>query len=100
MAAQCMALLTGFPPFCAEEPKETYHKIMNWKKYLIFSPELPPISPQAEQLIRRYRVLPYICDPVHCFHSFLCDPTERIGQKVEDIKFHPFFRGIDWDHIR
>lgn len=40
------------------------------------------------------------CDPLCCSHSFLCDPTERIGQKVEDIKFHSFFRGIDWDHIR
>jgi serine/threonine kinase 38 len=77
-------MLMGFPPFCAETPKETYHKIMNWKKYLIFSPELPPISREAENLIRH----------------FLCDPEDRIGKTVEEIKAHPFFRTTDWEHIR
>ena len=77
-------MLMGFPPFCAESPKETYHKIMNWKKYLIFSHELPPISPNTEDLIKR----------------FLCEQEERIGKTVEEIKAHPFFKGTDWEHIR
>ncbi len=44
--------LSGFPPFCSEKPQDTYRKIMNWQQHLIFSPELPPISPEAENLIR------------------------------------------------
>lgn len=77
-------MLMGFPPFCAETPKETYHKIMNWRKYLIFSPELPPISPEAEDLI----------------HRFLCDADVRIGKSAQEIMRHAFFRGTDWEHIR
>lgn len=45
-------LIVGFPPFCSEKPQDTYRKIMNWQQHLIFSPELPPISPDAESLIR------------------------------------------------
>ena len=30
----------------------------------------------------------------------VCDPQNRIGQNVEEIMAHPFFRGTDWDHIR
>ena len=57
---------------------------MNWRKYLIFSPELPPISPEAEDLI----------------HRFLCDPEDRIGKTAQEIMHHPFFKGTDWEHIR
>ena len=32
---------------------DTYRKIMNWRQHLIFSPELPTISREAEHLIRR-----------------------------------------------
>ena len=33
---------------------------------------------------------------------FCCDPESRIGatNDVEEIKAHPFFRGVDWGHIR
>ena len=57
---------------------------MNWRKYLIFSPELPPISPEAEDLI----------------HRFLCDADVRIGKSAQEIMRHAFFRGTDWEHIR
>ena len=30
----------------------------------------------------------------------LCDVPVRIGQNVDSVKSHPFFRGTDWDHIR
>ena len=61
-----------------------YHKIMNWRKYLIFSPELPPISPEAEDLI----------------HRFLCDPEDRIGKTAQEIMHHPLIKGTDWEHSR
>ena len=43
----------GWPPFCAEEPHETYRKILNWRQMLYF-PEDVALSADAENLIRQY----------------------------------------------
>lgn len=43
----------GYPPFCSENPQETYRKVMNWRETLIFPPEMP-ISNEARDLIQRY----------------------------------------------
>ena len=76
--------LAGFPPFCAESNQETYRKILNWPHSLQF-PDNVHISTEAEHLIRK----------------FLCDADRRIGRYGSDeIKAHPFFRGIDWENIR
>ncbi|KAL1952686.1 hypothetical protein VTO42DRAFT_4449 [Malbranchea cinnamomea] len=81
--------LIGWPPFCAEEPTDTYRKIVNWKECLYF-PEEIVLSRDSEHLIR----------------SFLCDPEHRIGQEggqhggATQIKNHPFFRGVVWDQLR
>lgn len=45
--------LCGYPPFCSENPHDTYRKIMNWSESLEF-PDDQPISPEAEDLIRRF----------------------------------------------
>ncbi|GFS99789.1 hypothetical protein NPIL_55071 [Nephila pilipes] len=78
-------MLMGYPPFCSETPQETYRKVMNWRETLIFPPEVP-ISNEARDLIQR----------------FSCEADKRIGAGggVEEIKQHPFFKGIDWAHIR
>ncbi|XP_033118381.1 serine/threonine-protein kinase tricorner-like [Anneissia japonica] len=77
-------MLIGFPPFCSESPQETYHKVMNWKDTLVFPPE-NPISAEAKDLILR------LC----------CEADRRIGKNgVAEIKAHPFFEGVDWEHIR
>ncbi|KAK3794187.1 hypothetical protein RRG08_049587 [Elysia crispata] len=77
-------MLIGYPPFCSESPQETYRKVMNWRETLIFPPEMP-ISNDARDLIKR----------------FCCDPEHRIGANgIEEIKAHPFFRYVDWEHIR
>ena len=36
------------------------------------------------------------------FYSFCNDANYRIGRQTEidDITQHPFFRGVDWEHIR
>jgi len=77
-------MLIGYPPFCSENPQETYRKVMNWRETLIFPPEMP-ISNEARDLIQR----------------FCCDDQHRIGTSgPEEIKAHRFFRGVDWEHIR
>jgi len=77
-------MLIGYPPFCSESPNETYRKIMNWKKTLIF-PDETPISPVAKDLIVR----------------LLCEQETRLGiNGVEELMAHPFFKGINWNTLR
>jgi serine/threonine kinase 38 len=75
-------MLYGFPPFYAEDPTQTCHKIIRWKEFLEF-PEDIKVSSEAIDLIKR----------------LLTDPKERI-KDVQEIKAHPFFKGIDWINIR
>ncbi|KAI3465351.1 hypothetical protein Pfo_022014 [Paulownia fortunei] len=57
------------------------YQIINWKTCLKF-PEEPKISDEARDLI--------------C--HLLCDVDKRLGTRgVEEIKGHPWFRGIKWD---
>ncbi|KAI8063888.1 Serine/threonine-protein kinase orb6 [Gongronella butleri] len=76
--------LCGYPPFCSENPHETYRKIMSWRESLVF-PDDQPISREAEDLIRR----------------LICEPENRLGRNgVQEIKAHPFFYGVNWENIR
>lgn len=43
----------GYPPFCSENPQETYRKVMNWRETLVFPPEVP-ISEEAKDTIIRF----------------------------------------------
>lgn len=45
--------LVGWPPFCAEDPHDTYRRIVDWQRNLHFPPE-QPLSRDAESFIRRY----------------------------------------------
>lgn len=45
--------LVGWPPFCGEDSRETYRKILHWQETLFF-PEEIQLSPEAEDLIRWY----------------------------------------------
>ncbi|OZJ03636.1 Serine/threonine-protein kinase CBK1 [Bifiguratus adelaidae] len=77
--------LVGYPPFCAENPHETYRKIMNWRDQLCF-PEDVHLSREAEDLIRR----------------LIASPEHRLGRNggANEIKSHPFFHGVVWEDIR
>lgn len=77
--------LIGWPPFCSETPQETYRKIMNFEQTLQFPDDIH-ISYEAEDLIRR----------------LLTHADQRLGRHggADDIKSHPFFRGVDWNTIR
>lgn len=78
-------LSAGYPPFCSENPQETYRKVMNWRETLTFPPEVP-ISEEAKETIVR----------------FCCEAERRLGSQrgMDELKLAPFFRGVDWDHIR
>ena len=76
-------MLVGYAPFCSKETSEVCHKILNWKKYLKI-PSKIKISREAEDLISK----------------LINNPNKRLGLNgAEEIKSHPFFRGLDWDNI-
>jgi len=78
-------MLMGYPPFCSDNPQDTYRKVMNWRETLIFPPETP-ISEEARDTIER----------------FCCEADRRLGcQKgIDEVKQVAFFRSVDWEHIR
>jgi len=76
--------LIGYPPFCSESPQETYRKVMQWRSTLVFPDEMP-ISDVARHLVL----------------SLCTDGDKRLGYPdVENLKKHPFFNKVDWEHIR
>ncbi|EGC28962.1 hypothetical protein DICPUDRAFT_51572 [Dictyostelium purpureum] len=82
-------MLVGYPPFCSESIRETYHKIMNWKQ------TLPKIMEEAKAEVN------LSAEAQDLIERFLTDPLNRIGfNGVEEIQSHPFFRGVDWKNIR
>ncbi|KZF26406.1 kinase-like protein [Xylona heveae TC161] len=77
--------LVGWPPFCAEDPHDTYRKIVNWPETLFFPDDIQ-LSIEAESMIR----------------SLVCDSTNRLGHVggAQEIKNHPFFRGVSFNDLR
>ena len=76
-------MLVGYAPFCSKETSEVCYKILNWKKYLKI-PSKIKISREAEDLISK----------------LINNPKKRLGLNgAEEIKSHPFFKGLDWDNI-
>ncbi|WPT14046.1 Serine/threonine-protein kinase 38-like [Picochlorum sp. SENEW3] len=83
LGAIAFEMMVGFPPFYSDDPMTTCRKIVNWRTYLRFTPEADAtLSPAAKDFIQR----------------LLCDVNDRLGTNgIEEIKNHPFFRGIHWD---
>jgi protein-serine/threonine kinase len=80
--------LIGWPPFCAEEPHDTYRKIVDWPRNLHFPPD-QQLGAEAEDFVRR----------------LICDAEHRLGRGggahgAHEIKQHAFFRGVQWDGLR
>ncbi|XP_019192151.1 PREDICTED: serine/threonine-protein kinase 38-like [Ipomoea nil] len=76
-------MLVGYPPFYSDDPITTCKKIVHWKNHLRF-PSEARLSLEAKNLICR----------------LLCDAQNRLGsQGAEQIKVHPWFKGIDWDKL-
>jgi serine/threonine kinase 38 len=77
-------MMVGYPPFFSDEPTITCQKIMQWRKTLNI-PEESNLTPEARDILKR----------------LLCDADNRLGANgVEEIKAHPFFKGLDWDNLR
>ncbi|KAI9840039.1 MAG: hypothetical protein M1819_000231 [Sarea resinae] len=77
--------LVGWPPFCADDPHDTYRKIVAWPETLYFPDDII-LSPEAESLIR----------------NLVCDSPNRLGHigGAQEIKTHPFFRGVSFNELR
>ena len=76
-------MLVGYPPFYSEDAMMTCRKIVNWTTQLVF-PDDVKLSAEAVDLMRK----------------FMCNVDDRIGSNgPAEIKAHPFFKGIDWEHI-
>ena len=77
-------MMIGYPPFFSESSTETCKKILDWRNTLNIRSEVN-ISKEAEDILRR----------------LISDPETRLGVNgADEIKNHPFFKGIDWNHIK
>jgi serine/threonine kinase 38 len=77
-------MLVGYPPFFADDPSITCQKILHWKKTLVIPPEAN-LSPAATDILKR----------------LMCESEKRLGVNgIEEIRAHPFFEGVDWDHYK
>ncbi|KAL8514409.1 hypothetical protein ACS0TY_013500 [Phlomoides rotata] len=76
-------LITGIPPFNADNPENIFDNILSRK---VPWPSVPgEMSYEAQDLIDRLLV-----------H----DPNERLGVKgASEVKEHSFFYGVDWDNL-
>jgi serine/threonine kinase 38 len=92
-------MLIGYPPFCAENAQETFRKVMNYRETLVFPPELP-ISNVAKDLILKYEINFINKNLIYLFNIRFCTDSDRRLGSLDDIRNHPFFMGVDWNHIR
>ena len=77
-------MLVGYPPFFSDEPSITCQKIMHWKKTFAIPPEAR-LSAASVDILKR----------------LICDADTRLGKNgSEEIKAHPFFKGVNWDNMR
>ena len=77
-------MMIGYPPFFSDTSKETCNKILHWKDYLAIPPEAN-ISKEAIDILK----------------ELITDVNKRLGYKgADEIKKHPFFKGIDWENIK
>ena len=77
-------MMIGYPPFYSESSTETCKKILDWKNNLEIKPEVN-ISKEAVDILKK----------------LINDPEKRLGRNgAEEIKRHPYFKNIDWAHIK
>ncbi len=77
-------MMIGFPPFFSKTSTETCRKILNWKN-TFYIPEEADISNEAYDILIK----------------LINDVEYRLGGNgAEQVKNHPFFKGVDWNNIK
>jgi hypothetical protein len=77
-------MMVGYPPFYNEEQHITFQNIINWREHFVI-PEEANLSKEACDFLKR----------------LITDSEIRLGRNgAEEVKEHPFFKGIDWENIR
>jgi len=77
-------MMIGYPPFYSDSSTETCKKILDWRNHLEIKPEVN-ISKEAIDILKK----------------LINDPEKRLGRNgAEEIKKHPYFKNIDWQHIK
>ena len=77
-------MLIGYAPFCSKHTNEVCYKVLHYQNYLQF-PNKIKISNLAKDLI----------------YKLITDSDLRLGKNgSEEIKSHPFFKGVNWQKIR
>ncbi|KAK2961267.1 putative serine/threonine protein kinase [Blattamonas nauphoetae] len=89
-------MLIGYPPFYSESPAETCHKILHYKQTLRF-PRDGSVSSTAVHLMQCL-----MTDARHRLGSGTKNPrhNDKDFSGADEIKAHPFFKGIDWNNLR
>ena len=76
-------MLCGYAPFYSKDTREVCYKILHWESFLEI-PKRIKLSNDAIDLIKK--LINY--------------PNVRLGKNgSEEIKKHPFFKGINWDNV-
>ena len=77
-------MLYGYAPFCSNKNNDICNKILNFEKNLKF-PDKIKISDNAKDLILK----------------LITNCNNRLGKNgSEEIKSHPFFKGVNWKKIK
>ncbi len=77
-------MIFGYAPFCSKQTNDVCYKVMHFEKFLKF-PESIKISDNAKDLIIK----------------LITNSNSRLGKNgSEEIKSHPFFKGINWNKIK
>ncbi|BGP57155.1 hypothetical protein JCM8202_005408 [Rhodotorula sphaerocarpa] len=81
--------LAGYPPFSGATPDETWNNLKNWHRAL-----RRPHYDRPEDLIFN------LSDDGWSAITCLIASKERRMSTLERVQSHPFFRGVDWEHLR
>jgi len=78
-------MILGAPPFEGETPHEIFTNINQWRNIIpgLLNRYADHMSPEFKSLL----------------DGMLCEKEKRLGRDLQDLKDHPFFGGIDWDHL-
>ena len=77
-------MLFGYAPFCSNKNNDVCYKVINYEKNLKF-PNKIKISDNAKDLILK----------------LITNCNNRLGKNgSEEIKAHPFFKGVNWKKIK